>query len=120
MYPEELCWAAYQVGRVAGRGRLKGITFTAIAFSAMTLHWIMMYVLMYALAGVVQSDSGKQRRGLPSPTAKALAPTLDVYEPARFGPSGRRRSRGDHCLSSAARKVFAPAAGQVPVGVTST
>ena len=61
MYPEELCWAAYQVGKAAGRGRLKGISFTAIPFSAMTLHWIMMYVLMYALAGVVQSDSGKQR-----------------------------------------------------------
>lgn len=46
---------------MASWGRLKGISFTAIPFSTMTLHWIMMYVLMYALAGVVQSDSGKQR-----------------------------------------------------------
>ena len=59
MYPEELCWAAYQIGRAAGRGRLKGISFTAIPFSAMTLQWIMMYVLMYALAGVLHSDSSR-------------------------------------------------------------
>jgi hypothetical protein len=42
MYPEELCWTAYQVGTVAGRRRLKGISFTAIPFSTMTLYWIMM------------------------------------------------------------------------------
>lgn len=56
MYPEELCWAAYQIGRAAGRERLKGIALTAIPFSAMTVHWIMMYALIYALAGVTQSD----------------------------------------------------------------
>jgi agmatinase len=64
MYPEELCWAAYQVGKAAGRGRLRGISLTAIPFSAMTLHWIMMYTLMYALAGVVQGDSGQQETTL--------------------------------------------------------
>jgi agmatinase len=58
MYPEELCWAAYRIGKAAGRGRLKGISLTAIPFAAMTVHWVMMYVLLYALAGVVQSDAG--------------------------------------------------------------
>ncbi len=43
--------------KAAGRRRLKGISFTALPFSAMTLHWIMMYVLMYALTGVLHSDS---------------------------------------------------------------
>ena len=58
MYPEELCWAAYRIGKAAGRERLKGISLTAIPFAAMTVHWVMMYVLLYALAGVVQSDAG--------------------------------------------------------------
>jgi agmatinase len=58
MYPEEVCWAAYQIGKCAGRRRLKGISLTAIPFTAMTLHWVMMYALMYALAGVLQNDPG--------------------------------------------------------------
>jgi guanidinopropionase len=56
IYSEELCWAAYQIGKAAGRGRFKGIALTAIPFSAMTAHWIMMYALLYALAGVVHSE----------------------------------------------------------------
>jgi hypothetical protein len=56
IYSEELCWAAYQIGKAAGRGRLKGIALTAIPFSAMTVHWLMMYALLYALAGVVHSE----------------------------------------------------------------
>lgn len=56
MYAEELCWAAYQIGKAAGRKRLKGIALTAIPFSAMTAHWIMMYSLIYALAGVIHSE----------------------------------------------------------------
>lgn len=57
MYPEELCWAAYQIGKATGRRRLGGIALTAIPFAAMTMHWIMMYALLYALAGVVHSES---------------------------------------------------------------
>ncbi len=56
MYPEEVCWAAYQIGKAAGRERLKGISLTAVPFAAMSLHWIMMYASLYALAGVVQND----------------------------------------------------------------
>lgn len=57
MYPEELCWAAYQIGKAAGRERMGGIALTAIPFAAMTIHWIMMYVLLYALAGVLHSEN---------------------------------------------------------------
>lgn len=61
MYAEEACWAAYQIGRAAGRERLGGIALTALPFAAMTLHWIMMYFVLYALAGALQSN--------PAPTA---------------------------------------------------
>lgn len=56
MYPEELCWSAYQIGKAAGRKRFGGVALTAIPFSAMTMHWILMYVLLYAFAGVLASD----------------------------------------------------------------
>lgn len=56
MYPEELCWAAYQVGKAAGRRRFGGVALTAMPFEAMTIHWIMMYVLLYALAGAQQGE----------------------------------------------------------------
>ncbi len=56
LYPEELCWSAYQIGKAAGRQRFGGIALTAIPFSAMTMHWIMMYVVLYGLAGVLHSD----------------------------------------------------------------
>jgi len=56
LYPEEICWAAYQVGKAAGRERFGGVALTAIPFAAMTMHWIMQYIVIYALAGVVQSD----------------------------------------------------------------
>lgn len=55
LYPEELCWAAYQIGKATGRQRFGGVAFTALPFAAMTMHWIMQYVLIYALAGVVRS-----------------------------------------------------------------
>jgi arginase family enzyme len=56
LYPEELCWSAYQIGKAAGRQRFAGVALTAIPFSAMTMHWIMMYVVLYALAGVLTSE----------------------------------------------------------------
>ncbi len=56
MYPEELRWAANQADKPAGWERLWGISFTAISFSARTLHWIMMYRLVYPLPGVVHSE----------------------------------------------------------------
>lgn len=56
LYPEELCWSAYQIGKAAGRRRFGGVALTAIPFAAMTMHWILMYVVIYALAGVLQSE----------------------------------------------------------------
>src|SRR5262249_51339968 len=53
---EELCWACYQIGKLAGRQRFGGVALTAIPFAAMTMHWTMLYAVLYALAGVVQSE----------------------------------------------------------------
>jgi agmatinase len=57
LYTEELCWGAYQIGKAAGLKRLGGVAVTALPFEAMTLHWIMMYAIIYALAGALQSDA---------------------------------------------------------------
>lgn len=54
LYAEELCWGAYAAGRAAGRERFGGITVMAVPFDAMKLHWIMMYVFLYAIAGILQ------------------------------------------------------------------
>lgn len=56
MYPEEVCWAAYTAGRLAGRERFGGLAFMAMPFDAMKLHWIMMYVFLYAMAGVIDAQ----------------------------------------------------------------
>jgi hypothetical protein len=44
------------VGRAAGRQRFAGISFMAMPFDAMKLHWVMMYVFLYAMAGVAASE----------------------------------------------------------------
>lgn len=51
----EVCWGAYEVGKAAGRDRFGGIAFMAMPFDAMRLHWCMLYVFLYAMAGVVAS-----------------------------------------------------------------
>lgn len=55
LHPEELCWGAYTVGRLAGRQRFGGVAFMAMPFDAMKLHWVMMYVFLYAMAGVISA-----------------------------------------------------------------
>lgn len=62
MYPEEICWAAYQIGKIAGRERLGGVALTALPFAAMTLHWIAMYIVIYALAGALQNEQSEGSR----------------------------------------------------------
>jgi agmatinase len=52
MHVDEVCWGAYAVGRTAGRRRFAGLAFMAMPFDAMKLHWVMMYVFLYAMAGV--------------------------------------------------------------------
>jgi hypothetical protein len=56
LYPEEVCWGAHAVARAAGRERFGGIAFMAMPFDAMKLHWVMMYIALYALAGVVREQ----------------------------------------------------------------
>jgi arginase family enzyme len=58
LYAHEVCWGAYEVGRLAGRERFGGIAFMAMPFDAMKLHWIMMYVFLYAMAGVIAAGDG--------------------------------------------------------------
>ena len=55
----EVCWGAYEVGRAAGRERFAGISFMAMPFDAMKLHWVMMYVFLYAMAGVAAAGDGR-------------------------------------------------------------
>lgn len=50
---EELIELVYQVGRAAGPRRFGGIGFMAVPHDAQTLHAILTYMLLYALAGVI-------------------------------------------------------------------
>lgn len=50
---EEACWLAYEIGKAVGRERLGGISFMAVPYSAMTIHWICIYVMLYTLAGTL-------------------------------------------------------------------
>lgn len=56
LHAGEVCWGAYEVGRAAGRQRFGGIAFMALPYDAMKLHWIMMYIFLYAMAGVASSE----------------------------------------------------------------
>jgi hypothetical protein len=64
LHAEEVCWGAYEVGRAAGRERFGGIAFMAVPFDAMKLHWVLMYVFLYAMAGVAAAGaSGDTQAG---------------------------------------------------------
>jgi agmatinase len=63
MYAHEVCWGAYEVGRAAGRERFGGITFMAMPFDAMKLHWVMQYVFLYAMAGVITAMDERESQG---------------------------------------------------------
>ncbi len=53
---EEQLTIVRAVGRAAGRARFGGISFMAIPPEAMTIQWICMYTLLYALAGVLEAE----------------------------------------------------------------
>lgn len=55
---EEVVEIAYQVGRAAGREKFGGISFMATPNTAQTLHFTLIYVALYALAGVVSKEVG--------------------------------------------------------------
>jgi agmatinase len=60
LHTEELCWLAHEVGRAAGRARFGGISFMAVPNTASGIHWICVYVLLYALAGMLESEAGQR------------------------------------------------------------
>lgn len=53
---DEIVELVYQVGRAAGRAKFGGISFMALPHDAQSLHSICIYILLYALAGVVSRD----------------------------------------------------------------
>jgi arginase family enzyme len=54
---EEVVELVYQVGKAAGRRKFGGVAFMALPYDAQTLHYICLYTLLYALAGVAQSEA---------------------------------------------------------------
>jgi guanidinopropionase len=56
MYPEETIELLYQIGRATGREKFGGLSFVGVPFAAQSLHYILVYCIVYALAGVVQSE----------------------------------------------------------------
>lgn len=54
---EELVEIMYQAGLQAGRARFGGLSIMALPPNALTLHWILMYAQLYALAGVVHAGA---------------------------------------------------------------
>jgi agmatinase len=50
---EEVIELAYQVARVAGREKFGGFSISATPYDAQTLHYILQYMLLYTLAGVI-------------------------------------------------------------------
>lgn len=54
---DEVIELVHQVGLAAGRERFGGMSFMALPYDAQTLHFICLYLLLYALAGVVLAGS---------------------------------------------------------------
>ena len=54
---DEVIELVYRVGRAAGRGKFGGVSLMAIPHQAQSLHQTLIYVLLYALAGVLSSKA---------------------------------------------------------------
>jgi guanidinopropionase len=52
---DEVIELAYQVGRSAGRDKFAGFSMSATPYDAQTLHYILIYMMLYTLAGVAES-----------------------------------------------------------------
>lgn len=52
---EEVIELAYQIGRAAGREKFAGFSISATPYDAQTLHAILVYMLLYTLAGVASA-----------------------------------------------------------------
>jgi agmatinase len=57
---EEFLEIVYQAGLQAGRARFGGLSIMALPPNALTLHWILMYAQLYALAGLVHAETGSR------------------------------------------------------------
>ena len=53
---DEVIELMYRVGRAAGREKFGGISIMATPHEARSLHQILVYALLYALAGVLASE----------------------------------------------------------------
>jgi guanidinopropionase len=53
---EEIIELAYQIGRAAGREKFAGFSISATPYDAQTLHGILIYMLLYTLAGVASAS----------------------------------------------------------------
>jgi arginase family enzyme len=60
----ELIELIYQVARAAGRERFGGLAVMAAPYEARTLHHILIYALLYVLAGLQDSDGPAPRSGV--------------------------------------------------------
>jgi arginase family enzyme len=56
---DEVIELAYQIGKAAGRDRFAGFSISATPYDALTLHYILIYMLLYTFAGVAASDTQK-------------------------------------------------------------
>ena len=54
---DEVIELVYRVGRAAGQGKFGGVSLMAIPHQAQSLHQTLIYVLLYALAGVLSSKA---------------------------------------------------------------
>ena len=59
---DEVIELVYRVGRAAGRDRFGGISIMALPHEAEALHQALIYVLLYALAGVLSHDGQERQR----------------------------------------------------------
>lgn len=56
IFVDELVTTCYEVGRAAGRRRLAGISFMAVPPYAAEMQWIVLYTILYTLAGVIHAN----------------------------------------------------------------
>jgi agmatinase len=54
---DEVIELVYQVARAAGRQKFGGLTFMALPYDAQTCHYICLYTLLYALAGIIHAGT---------------------------------------------------------------
>jgi guanidinopropionase len=53
---DEVIELAFQIGKVAGRDKFAGFSVSATPYDAQTLHYILLYMFLYTLAGVLSSE----------------------------------------------------------------